>query len=171
MLFRERLTVPVAWWVLAALFAVSMLAAIGFYLGPVWGIGVGVVTMGAAALIFTTMAVVVAVDDAELRVGRSVIERSYLGSVRALDRAGTERRAGVEADARAHLVLKPYVPTSVEIVLDDPDDPVPYWLVSTRHPARLAAALAAPGTAAPGTATPGTGTAAASVASEAGPPA
>lgn len=140
--FRERLTVPVAWWVLAALFAVSLLAAIGFYLGPVWGIGVGLLTMGVAALIFTTMAVVVAVDDAELRVGRAVIERSYLGSVSALDRAATERRAGVEADARAHLVLKPYVSTSVEIVLDDPDDPVPYWLVSTRHPGRLVAALA-----------------------------
>ncbi|WP_375425358.1 DUF3093 domain-containing protein [uncultured Friedmanniella sp.] len=139
--FRERLTVPVAWWVLAALFAVSLLAAIGFYLGPAWGIGVGVLSMGVAALVFTTTAVVVAVDDTELRVGRAVIERSYLASVEVLDRAATDRRAGVEADARAHLVLKPYVATSVAIVLDDPDDPVPYWLVSTRHPARLAAAL------------------------------
>lgn len=142
MLFRERLTVPVAWWVLAALFAVSMLAAIGFYLGPAWGIGVAVVSMGAAALIFTTMGVVVSVDDTELRIGRAVIERSYVGTVTALDAAATERRGGVEADARAHLVLKPYIRTAVEVVLDDPDDPVPYWLVSSRRPARLAAALA-----------------------------
>jgi hypothetical protein len=141
MLYRERLTVPVAWWVLAALFAVSVLAAIGFYLGPAWGIGVGVLTLAVPALVFTTMAVVVTVDETELRVGRAVIERSYLGSVEVLDRAATDRRAGVEADARAHLVLKPYIATSVQLVLDDPDDPVPYWLVSTRHPARLAAAL------------------------------
>lgn len=142
MLFRERLTVPVAWWVLAALFAVAMLAAFGFYLGPVWGIGVAALSMAVAALVFTTMAVVVAVDATELRVGRAVVERSYLASVEALDRATTDRRAGVEADARAHLVLKPYIRTSVELVLDDPDDPVPYWLVSTRHPSRLAAVLA-----------------------------
>ena len=25
--------------------------------------------------------------------------------------------------------------------MSDPDDPAPYWLVSTRHPDRLAAAL------------------------------
>lgn len=143
MQFRERLTVPVGWWVLAMLFAVSMLVAIGFYLGPVWGIAVGVLTMAVAALTFTTMAVVVTVDEVELRVGRAVIERSYIGSVSALDRAATDRRAGVEADARAHLVLKPYVWTAVEIVLDDPADPVPYWLVSSRRPARLAAALGA----------------------------
>jgi hypothetical protein len=38
-------------------------------------------------------------------------------------------------------VLRPYIKTTVEITLDDPEDPVPYWLVSTRHPQRLAAAL------------------------------
>lgn len=160
MLFRERLTVPAAWWVLAALFAVSMLTAIGFYLGPVWGIGVGLATLGVAAVIFTTMAVVVSVSDTELRVGRAVIERRYVGRAAALDAPATDRRAGVEADARAHLVLKPYIATAVEIVLDDPADPVPYWLVSTRRPARLAAALAAGSTAArtsaSGTAAPGT---------------
>jgi hypothetical protein len=39
------------------------------------------------------------------------------------------------------MVLRPYVKTAVEITLADPDDPVPYWLVSTRHPQRLAAAM------------------------------
>ena len=53
----------------------------------------------------------------------------------------TRRRAGVEADARAHLVLRPYVASAVEITLDDPADPVPYWLVSSRRPQELAAAL------------------------------
>jgi Protein of unknown function (DUF3093) len=27
------------------------------------------------------------------------------------------------------------------VVLDDPDDPTPYWLVSSRHPGRVLAAL------------------------------
>ncbi len=61
-----------------------------------------------------------------------------------LDAEQTRRRAGVEADARAHLVLRPYVSTAVEITLDDPADPVPYWLVSTRRPEALAAALDRP---------------------------
>ena len=142
MLFRERLFVPVVWWGLAALFAFSLLAAVGFYLGPVWGLAVFVAVLAVAAGLFLSAAVVIEVDERELRIGRAVIERSWIGRCLALDAPATEARAGVQADARAHLVLRPYVATAVEIGLDDPEDPVPYWLVSTRHPARLAAALA-----------------------------
>ncbi|MGW9267500.1 DUF3093 family protein, partial [Gordonia terrae] len=39
------------------------------------------------------------------------------------------------------LVHRSWVKTMVLIVLDDPDDPTPYWLVSTRRPAELLAAL------------------------------
>ena len=141
MLFRERLTVPLAWWVLAALFALSLLLAFGLYLGPGWGVGSAVAAMAVAAAVFVTLSIEVSVDATALRVGRAVVERSYIGSCLPLDAAATERRGGVAADARAHLVLRPYVATAVEVVLDDPDDPVPYWLVSTRRPAQLAAAL------------------------------
>ena len=74
--------------------------------------------------------------------GRAVIEHRYIGAApRALDAAETRSRSVCEADARAHLVLRPYVSTAVEITLDDPADPVPYWLISTRRPTELAAAL------------------------------
>jgi hypothetical protein len=33
----------------------------------------------------------------------------------------------------------------VLVVLDDPDDPTPYWLVSSRHPERVLSALRAVG--------------------------
>lgn len=141
MLYRERLTVPAAWWVLAVLLAVSLLAAVGLYLGPVWGVAVFVAALAVAAGLFISTAVVIEVDDEELRVGRSVLGRSWIAGCRALDAAAAEVRSGTGADARAHLVLRPYVATAVEITLDDPADPVPYWLVSSRRPARLAAAL------------------------------
>jgi len=142
MLFRERLTVPLAWWALAVLLAVTVLGTVGFYRGPVWGLAVAALTLAAATGLFASAAVLITVDADELRVGRAVLERRCLGRCRALDAEATERRAGVDADVRAHLVLRPYIATAVEIELDDPDDPVPYWLVSSRRPARLAAALA-----------------------------
>jgi hypothetical protein len=141
MLFRERLTVPIIWWVLAGLFALSVLLAVGAYLGPVWGVGTSVATLLVAAAIFGSASLVISVDAQETHVGRASIEHAYVAACRALNAEETRRRAGVEADARAHLVLRPYVKTAVEITLGDPDDPVPYWLVSTRHPHRLAAAL------------------------------
>ena len=141
MLFRERLSVPLMWWVLAALLALSALLAVGFYLGPVWGGGVAVATFAVAAALFWSTSVLVTVDAEELRVGRAVLERAYIGRCQPLDAAATELRSGVQADARAHLVLRPYIATAVEIEIDDDADPVPYWLVSTRRPTRLAAAL------------------------------
>lgn len=141
MLFHERLTVPVAWWVLAGLLALTSLVVFGLYLGPVWGIGIAVAAMSIAVGIFASAAVEIVVDEQQLRVGRGAIEHRYLGAATGLDQAQTNRRGGVEADARAHLVLRPYVSTAVEITLVDPDDPVPYWLVSSRRPGELEAAL------------------------------
>jgi hypothetical protein len=57
---------------------------------------------------------------------------------------GTEgllREAGVDADARAYLVLRGYCGGAVKVEVDDPGDPTPYWLVSSRRPLQLAAAL------------------------------
>ena len=139
--YRERLTVPIAWWVLSGLFALSMLLAVGLYLGPVWGVSTAVVSAAAVTAIFLTSAIEVSVDQDRLRVGRASIELRYLGDTTALDTDAARRRRGPEADARAYLVLRPYISTAVEITVIDADDPAPYWLVATRRPRALAAAL------------------------------
>ena len=141
MLFRERLTVPIMWWLLAGLFSLSVLIAIGAYLDATWAVGTSIATFSVAAAIFGSASILISVDEKEIHVGRATIERAYIAACRALSAEDTRRRTGVEADARAHMVLRPYIKTAVEITLEDPVDPVPYWLVSTRHPRRLAAAL------------------------------
>jgi DUF3093 family protein len=143
MRFRERLHVPVVWWLLAGGLALSVLLAFGISAGPVWGVVTAAAVLAVAAAIFAQSAVRIEVDDAMIRIGRARIEHRYIAGASALDAEQTRRRAGVEADARAHLVLRPYVATAVEITLDDPADPVPYWLVSSRRPQALAAALSA----------------------------
>ncbi len=139
--FRERLTVPLLWWVPALGLAGSMLLAFGFYLGPVWGIGVGLATLAIAGGVFASASIRLTVEGSELHVGRAVLDLAYAGEARALPADQTRRRADLDADARAYLVLRPYVATAVEVTLADADDPAPYWLVSTRRPAELAAAI------------------------------
>lgn len=147
-LFRERLTPPAWWWALALLLGVTAAAAVGAYLGPGWGLVVLGIFLGSAVVVLGGAAVLVTVSDTELRVGRARIEHRYLGSSRALDADATRGRAGPAADARAFLVLRPYVATSVEVSLDDPGDPAPYWLVASRRPEELVAALARTGSSA-----------------------
>ncbi len=65
----------------------------------------------------------------------------YLGSAEALDPAETRRVAGPGADARAYLLLRPYLKRAVRVTLHDDRDPAPYWLVCTRDPEHLATAI------------------------------
>lgn len=105
-----------------------------------WGIAAALMAMLAGAL-WAYGAARVEVKDGWLYVGRANIEVKFVGEVRALDADATRQWSGPLADARALLLLRPYRSRSVRIEIDDPDDPTPYWLVSSRRPAELAAAL------------------------------
>ena len=48
---------------------------------------------------------------------------------------------GRQLDPAAYVLHRPWIGPMVLVVLDDPDDPTPYWLVSSRHPGRVLAAL------------------------------
>jgi hypothetical protein len=48
---------------------------------------------------------------------------------------------GPELDPAAHLVHRAWVGPVVRIEVTDPDDDTPYWIVSTRDPDALVAAL------------------------------
>ncbi|MFT4108025.1 DUF3093 domain-containing protein [Propionicimonas sp.] len=144
MSYRERLSVPSSWWVTGLLVALSFVTAVGFYIGPAVAVAAGVVTAVAVvlALLFYGR-VVVAVDAGGVRAGDSVLEWPYVGEVIVHDRSATRSRLGPDADHAAWLVVRGYVPGSVEVVVDDPADPHPYWLVSSRRPAQFAAAITA----------------------------
>jgi hypothetical protein len=75
------------------------------------------------------------------RAGRARIESRHLGAAEALDAERTRSVAGREADARAFLLLRPYLKRAVRVEIIDPADPAPYWLVSSRRADELAGAL------------------------------
>jgi len=41
----------------------------------------------------------------------------------------------------AFVVQRPWIKGAVQVLLDDPADPTPFWVVSSRHPVDLATAL------------------------------
>ena len=142
--YAERLGVPLRWWVQGTMLVATLWLALIVSVPVVvpW-----VVTGAARALLAAGLvsygSARVRVEDGVLYAGRAHVDTSLLGAVTALDADQTRRVAGVEADARAFLVLRPYLKRAVKVQLDDPADPTPYWLLSTRHPDRLAAALQA----------------------------
>src|SRR5262249_52008057 len=72
-----------------------------------------------------------------LRVGSRTLALSQITEVSAMDAAQTTALRGPRADAAAYLLIRPYLPESVYFAVAGQ----PYWLIGTRRPAELAAAV------------------------------
>jgi hypothetical protein len=140
--YDERLGVPLRWWVQGTMLVASLwLALVVAVPGPAAWACTGIALALLAALLISYGGPRVSVGDGWLRAGRARIEAVHVGAVAALDPEETRRVAGREADARAYLLLRPYLKRAVRVEITDPADPAPYWLVSTRHPEELASAV------------------------------
>lgn len=140
--YRERLS-P-AWWLVLALFlAVPTSLLIFLPLNAVLGATVGIAIWGLLWAILWWSAPVISLDEHTLTAGRARIERSYIASAEAFDGVDATAEKGVNLDARAFLMIRPWVHPVVKITLRDDNDPTPYWLVSSRQPERLVRELAA----------------------------
>jgi hypothetical protein len=98
-------------------------------------------TLVAGALIWSYGSLTVRADAQGFNVGAARLDAAHIGAVTPLDRVAFRASLGPEADARAWLRTRPYVDGGVRVEVNDPSDPVPYWLVSCRHPEAVAAAL------------------------------
>ena len=140
--YRERLGVPLRWWVQGTMLVVSLwLACIVAVPEPVAGTVAAIAMALLVAGLVAFGSVRLEVADGTFRAGRARIEAAHLGAAEALDADRTRSVAGREADARAFLLLRPYLKRAVRVEITDPADPAPYWLVSSRRPDELAVAL------------------------------
>lgn len=111
---------------------------------PVWKLGAVILPIIAFAFLtwwLRSLAITIVITDAQLIVGDAHIDRSYLGEVHPYASEAAREARGTGLDARAFLMIRPWVKTSVRIDINDDTDPTPYWLVSSRSPREMAEAL------------------------------
>jgi hypothetical protein len=138
--WRERLW-P-SWW----LVPVVLLLGTGFGLvaAPFGGVAVVTVailaTLALAVMLFATTTSV-AVEGGTFVAGRARIPLALLGDPQVLDADAMRAARGPELDARAYLCLRGWIAGGVRVPVLDPQDPAPYWLVSSRRPGELAEAV------------------------------
>jgi Protein of unknown function (DUF3093) len=140
--YTERLRVPASWWLLGMLSAVifastawagfSVLVAVASYV---------VFCGGCAAALLIWSHTTIEVSNGELRVGASTLPLAVAGEVAALDEARTRALRGPSADPRAFLMSRPYLKLAVYIEVTGEHQNRPYWLIGTRRPTELAAAI------------------------------
>jgi hypothetical protein len=152
--YRERLYVPLAWWLLAV--PTVLLLGGTLYAGLNWPwpiIIIGGLAAGCAAILTSLGWARVELGGGVLRAGNAVLPVTAISKVIALDEKQTTRLRGPQADPKARLYSRPYLKESVYLAVEAMSDLAVdtaggtgvaasgYWLVGTRHPAELATAI------------------------------
>lgn len=83
----------------------------------------------------------VAVRDGELWVGDAHIPVEHIGEIELVDPEHRRKALGPELDPSAFVRQRGWIKPLLRVEITDERDPTPYWVVSTRHPRRLVAAI------------------------------
>jgi hypothetical protein len=153
--YRERLWVPWWWWPpglgLAGLIALEVNQGVPAV--PPWVPFAVLLPVAAVVLLWfgkTEVSVVGAhvrskegegSDETELWVGAAHLPVSVIARSAEVPKSAKSAALGRQLDPAAYVVHRAWVGPMVLLILDDPDDPTPYWLVSCRHPEKVLAAL------------------------------
>lgn len=140
--FDERLSVPL-WWYLPALGVAVLLGAevhMGYPGIRSW-IGYAITIPVCIGALLWLGHLRVRVADGELRAGEARLALRHVGRVDVVQRKDKQEALGPQLDPAAHLVHRAWIGPVVRIEVTDPDDDTPYWIVSTRDPDALVAAL------------------------------
>lgn len=137
--YRERLYAP-WWWYPVGIGSGFILGfEVGNYFWEVLGAVVALM-LAAAAFSFLMGRRLVEVRDGELRTGREHVAVSRLGPPVLRSGERLRLRLGPEGDPGATVCYRWWIREAVEFPVPDTQS---YWLVSTRHPTELAAAVEA----------------------------
>jgi hypothetical protein len=108
------------------------------------GLGNTAAILGSIIVVMLTLwmyfftALRIEISNQELRVARSHIDRKFLGKVTSLDATNMSHHLRAGINPSAFHAVRFWVKTGVKIEINDPRDPTPYWLVSSRQAIDLA---------------------------------
>lgn len=138
--YREKLW-PSLWVFLATALVIPASILVFAPISMPAGITTGLVLYAGCVTVLTLASPVIRVENGTLVAGPAQISAELLGEAVPYDAADATYQRGPGLDARAWLLIRGWVQPVVRIPVEDPSDRAPYWLVSTRHPQELAAAI------------------------------
>jgi len=138
--YHEKLW-PAPWLFLATALVIPASLIVFAPISMTAGIITAIVLYAGCVLLLILSSPTLDVHDGRLTCGPAQISVTMLGEAQPFSDAEATQERGPRLDARAWLLVRGWVQPVVRIPILDPADPAPYWLVSTRHPQKLAAAI------------------------------
>jgi hypothetical protein len=141
MRYREVIHAPL--WLLAVVyfFMLSLVISIWAALGNIAALlTLAAVTVALIWIYFGT-ALIIEVDDEELRIGSAHIDLGFIGECLDLDNDAIRRIRTRDADPQAFLAIRFWSPKGIKAEINDSRDSTPYWLISSNRGSELIRAI------------------------------
>ena len=138
--YREKLW-PAPWLFISTALVIPASLLVFLPINVSVGIGSAIVLYLGCLAALLASATKIEVTASELIAGKARLPISIIGSIDGFRGAEATLERGQRLDARSFLVIRGWVDPVVRVGLVDPNDPVPYWLVSTRNPEAVSDAI------------------------------
>lgn len=140
-IYFERLSWPFSIWFVLSFFCASIYLAVWAPLGDLPALIVTMISIFGLVILSQRMQTTIYIEGNYLYVNSAKIDLKFIKSATALNKAEFKELNGAQADPAAFLATNFWITTGVKIVLNDKNDPTPYWLVSTKRAEELAKKL------------------------------
>ena len=140
--YRERLW-PAPWLFISTALVIPASLLVFLPINTTAGIVVAIVLYAACVGGLILGGPVIEVADGEFRAGRARLPLSIVGTVEGFSGDAARAERGQRLDARTWLLIRGWISPLVKIQILDERDSAPYWVVSTRRPDAVIAAITA----------------------------
>ncbi|MCS4535222.1 DUF3093 domain-containing protein [Corynebacterium sp. HS2168-gen11] len=146
-LYAERQWVPWYWWLIAAFLVALISAQLSFNRSIIWlYVPAVILTILAVWILFSMSNTRVRIEQESdgtrwLVTGQANLPHTVVARSLAVPATAKRNAMGRQLDPAAFVVSHGWVPEMVMLVLDDPEDPTPYWLIASKDPEKLLAAF------------------------------
>lgn len=141
-LFHERLLLPWWWWPICLALAIGLAIELGMGVpGMVTWLPLAVLIPATIGGLLWLGRLRIQIDDTHFRVDDACLPREFIESVEPLSQTPLRDALTAQLHPLAFVIKRPWIRSAVRITLNDPADPTPYWIISTKRPDEICKAL------------------------------
>ena len=140
--YREKLW-PAPWLFVSTALVIPASLLVFFPINPLAGVVVAIVLYLGCVGLLLAGSPVVAVTHSDFVAGKARVPLDLVGEVTGYRATEARLQRGPHLDARAWLMIRGLIDPVIRVEILDANDPVPYWIVSTRRPDTIIEAIAA----------------------------
>jgi len=140
--YREKLW-PAPWICISSALVMPATLLVLFPINIPVGIVTAIVLYVGIVVILIATSPVIEVTDTHFLAGKARLPLRFIGEATGYDGEEAKLERGQRLDARAWLLIRGWISPVVKVEVRDESDPTPYWIISTRRPDAVVAAIEA----------------------------